>query len=81
MPRRTTSSSSRHAVDPRRRLVSLAEAAEWAGVCERTLRRRIADGTLTAYRLGPRLIRIDLTELGALLREIPTARSPRNAVW
>jgi len=56
-----------------RRLRSIADAAEFAGVNPRTIRRRIADGTLIGYRMGPRLIRIDLNELDALLRPIPTA--------
>jgi len=56
-----------------RRLRSIADAAEFAGVHPRTIRRRIADGTLNGYRMGPRLIRIDLNELDAILRPIPTA--------
>lgn len=55
-----------------RRLVSIAETAAYASVNPRTIRRRIADGTLNAYRLGPRLIRIDLDEVDAWLRPIPT---------
>ncbi len=57
----------------RRHLVSIAEAAQQIGVNPRTIRRRISDGTLTGYRMGPRLIRVDLAELDALLRPIPTA--------
>lgn len=59
----------------RRRLGSIADAAEFAGVNPKTIRRRIADGSLTGYRMGPRLIRVDLAELDALLRPIPTAGS------
>lgn len=58
---------------PSRRLVSLAEAADYAGVAPRTIRRYIAAGRVTGHRLGPRLIRVDLNELDALLRPIPTA--------
>ena len=58
---------------PRRRLAPLNDAAAYAGVHPRTLRRRIADGALTGYRMGPRLIRVDLDELDALLRPIPAA--------
>lgn len=61
--------------NPARRLASLSSAAEYADVCERTLRRRIAAGDLTGYRFGPRVIRIDLNELDAALRPIPSARS------
>lgn len=57
-----------------RRLASLDEAAEFARCSRYTIRRRIADGTLTGYRTGPRLIRVDLREVEArLLRVIPTA--------
>jgi len=58
---------------PRRHLVSLAEAAEQAGCNPKTIRRRISDGSLVGYRMGPRLIRVDADELDALLRPIPTA--------
>jgi len=57
----------------RRRLGSIADAAEFAGVNPKTIRRRIADGSLNGYRMGPRLIRVDLNELDAILRPIPTA--------
>ncbi len=56
-----------------RNLLSIAQAAEHIGVNPRTIRRRIADGCLTGYRMGPRLIRVDLNELDAILRPIPTA--------
>lgn len=58
---------------PTRRPASIAEAAEHIGTSERTVRRYIADGRLTGYRVGPRLIRVDLDELDNLLRPIPTA--------
>ena len=44
-----------------RRLASLNAAAEYASVNERTIRRRIADGALTGYRLGSRLVRVTPT--------------------
>jgi excisionase family DNA binding protein len=43
------------------------------GVTPRTLRNWIAEGRLTAYRIGDKLIRIDRAELDALIRPIPTA--------
>lgn len=55
-----------------RRLAPLNGAAEYAGVHPRTLRRRIADGSLTGYRMGPRIIRVDLNEVDALLTPILT---------
>ena len=41
-------------------LLTLIEAAEIARVHPRTIRRWVADGYLTGYRFGPRLIRIAL---------------------
>lgn len=52
--------------------VSLQDAAEHIGVSTRTLRRRVADGSLTAYRVGPKIIRVNLAEVEASLRPIPT---------
>jgi excisionase family DNA binding protein len=54
-----------------RRRVPIAEAAEYASVSVRTIRRRIADGSITGYRFGARLIRVDLDELDAAMRTIP----------
>ena len=56
-----------------RRFATLPQAAEYAACSTRTLRRRIADGSLPAYRLG-RLLRVDLDELDQAMRRIPTAR-------
>ena len=56
-----------------RRLVSLADAAAYADVSIRTVRRYIAQGRLTGYRVGPRLVKVDLSELVALARPIPSA--------
>jgi excisionase family DNA binding protein len=57
-----------------RRYASLAKAAKYADCNERTLRRHIASGDLTGYRLG-RVIRIDLNELDAWLAPIPTVKA------
>jgi excisionase family DNA binding protein len=54
--------------------VSLAQAAEITEQSVKTVRRRIADGTIPAYRLGPRQIRIKLEDLQAALRRIPSAQ-------
>jgi excisionase family DNA binding protein len=54
----------------RRRLVSMAEAAEIAGVHHLTIRRWIAKGVLTGYRVGPRLIRVDLDELESIIQQV-----------
>ncbi|MGO1316871.1 MAG: helix-turn-helix domain-containing protein [Cellulomonadaceae bacterium] len=58
----------------RGRLVSLADAAMEFSVCTKTIRRRIANGTVTGYKVG-RVIRVDLDELRrALVVTMPTAR-------
>lgn len=46
-----------------RRYAKLSEAAEYLGVTTRTVRQMIADGRLTGYRSGKRLVRVDLNEL------------------
>jgi excisionase family DNA binding protein len=56
---------------PGRRYASLADAAAYLRCNEKTLRRHIAAGDLTGYRLG-RVIRVDLNELDELLNPIPT---------
>lgn len=58
---------------PRRAYESIASAADRTGVSTRTLRRRIADGSLRAYRLGPRIIRLDASEVDQLMVPVPTA--------
>ncbi len=58
---------------PRPRLLAqISVAAERVGCSTKTIRRLIAQGDLTGYRLGSRMIRVDLNELDALLRPIPT---------
>lgn len=56
-----------------RRIASIAAAAEYAGVSTKTIRRYITAGRLAGYRVGPRLVRVNLAEVDALLRRIPTA--------
>ncbi|MDH3026837.1 helix-turn-helix domain-containing protein [Gordonia alkanivorans] len=53
-----------------RRLESLAVAAEYADVSPRTLRRYIASGRLVGYRVGPRLLKVDLNDVDTLLRPV-----------
>lgn len=62
-----------------RHLVSINQAAAHVGVGPRTIRRRIADGSLTGYRMGTRLIRVDLNEVEGLLRPIPAAGGGQRA--
>ena len=53
--------------------LTLEEAAELMSLSTKTIRRRISDGTIPAYRCGGRHIRIRLDELEDALRRIPTA--------
>lgn len=55
-----------------RRLASPSEAARYAGVHTDTIRRYISQGRLTGYRMGKRLIRVDLDQVDAMLTPIPT---------
>jgi excisionase family DNA binding protein len=58
----------------RTQYLSLAEAAELMSVSVKTLRRRIADGTLPAYRCGRRVIRIRLDDLDHVFQRVPAAQ-------
>jgi excisionase family DNA binding protein len=60
-----------------RQLVSISAAAEYLGLSEKSLRRYIASGLITGYRVGQkRLIRVDLNEVESrLLTPIPTAKA------
>jgi excisionase family DNA binding protein len=54
-------------------LITVEDVATRWKVHPRTVRRRIASGDLTAYRVGPHLIRLDSDEVDAMLRPIPAA--------
>jgi excisionase family DNA binding protein len=57
-----------------KRPARLKEAAPYARCTVKTLRNRIADGTLTAWRTGPKLILVDLDEIDRkLIRPVATA--------
>lgn len=64
--RKPTSTSSR-------RYLTLSDAAGWLSLDEKTLRRWISQGRLTAYRVGPKLIRLDADEIESMIRVVPTA--------
>ena len=53
------------------RLMTISAAAEYADVHPVTLRRWVAAGRLPAYRVGPRLLKIDLDDLESIIRPIP----------
>jgi excisionase family DNA binding protein len=54
-------------------MLTIAQAAEAYGCAEKTIRRRISDGSLLSYRVGPRLIRVDRDSLLALARPMAGA--------
>mgnify|MGYP001033085615 CR=1 FL=1 len=51
-----------------RRYGTMSDAAEYLGVTPRTIRQMIADGRLTGYRNGSRLVRVDLNEIDAIMQ-------------
>lgn len=65
-------------LSPARRWIDQRQAAEYLGITDRTLRRMIAAGDLPAYRLGPRLLRIDVGDLDALMRPVPVGGGSRG---
>ena len=48
-------------------LLTIEQVADATGLCQRTIRRRISDGTLRGHRIGPRMIRIERDSVLALL--------------
>lgn len=56
------------------RLGTIGQAAELMCCSDRTIRRMIAAGTVKGYRVGPRLVRIDLDQLATSMRPIHTVR-------
>jgi len=61
-----------HSITPRS-YASIEQAGDLLGCSPRTVRRMIAAGEITGYRLGKRLLRVDLIEVETRLRPIPTA--------
>ena len=60
------------------RTLTLAAAADRTGISVKTLRRRIADGSLPAYRTGRRIIRVSPEEVDGLLK--PELVAPGNRI-
>lgn len=56
-----------------RRPATAAQAAEHYGVCLRTVRRWIASGELPSYRIGRKLIRVDLDDVERLAKPVRNA--------
>ena len=54
------------------RPASITAAAEYAPCGRRSIQRYIEQGKLTAWRFGPKMIRVDLDEIDQLFRPVPT---------
>lgn len=57
----------------RREWLTLQEAADRTGLTTRTIRRYVATGQVTGWRVGTKSIRVTATDVDALFRPIPTA--------
>jgi len=51
------------------------QAGAYAACTEKTIRNFIARGMIPAYRFGTKAIRVDLNDVDALLKRIPTVDS------
>lgn len=69
--------TSRPASDESRRFIRQEAAAERWDVSVDTIRRMISAGKITGYRLNNRIIRVDLAEVDAAFRPIPTVAGAR----
>lgn len=56
------------AVNGGRRYASVADAAAYLGVTDRTIRQMVPDGRLTGFRgLGARVLSVDLNQIDAMM--------------
>ena len=55
------------------RLVGYKAGADYLALSLSTIRRMVSRGDLTAYRVGPKLLRLDADELDRVAHRIPTA--------
>lgn len=53
--------------------ITIKQSATYYGCSQDTIRNRIADGSLPAYRFGGRLIRVKKADLEKLFQLIPSA--------
>lgn len=59
---------------PEKRYSAIPQAATIYDVHDQTIRRWISEGRITGYRFGPRMLRVDLDELDAMLRPLAAAK-------
>jgi excisionase family DNA binding protein len=57
----------------KKKMLSIQEVADIYAVSDRSVRRYIASGRLTAFRVGPRLIRLDAAQVEQELGGEPIA--------
>lgn len=75
--RKKSTAAPRPQGDEGRRFISQPAAAERWDVSVDTIRRLIAAGRITGYRLNNRIIRVDVAEVDAAFRPIPTVAGAR----
>jgi excisionase family DNA binding protein len=51
-------------------LLAISQVAEETGLSTKTIRRRLADGTLRGVRIGPRAIRVERDSIIELLQPL-----------
>lgn len=61
-------------------LLSIRDAAKYLGVSDDTIRRMISRGELSAYRYGPKIIRIDRRDIDKLRRPVTATADYRAAL-
>ena len=64
---------------PSKRLASLRRCAEYLSCEPRTIRRLIAGGHINGYRVGQKMLRVDLNELDAFLQPVRSASKPNGS--
>ena len=64
---------------PHAELVSIRDAGARYHLHPDTIRRRIREGKLTGYKMGQRVLRVDLAELEALFQPISTTKGRVNS--
>lgn len=74
-----TNKKAQHPHDDARRFIRQESAAERWDVSVDTIRRLVAAGTVTGYRLNNRIIRVDVAEVDAAFRPIPTVGNAGGA--
>jgi excisionase family DNA binding protein len=60
------------------RLISITDAAHYLGCDPMTVRNMIKDGRLKAYTLGPRVLRIRLSDIDCVMSPPPEVGGPRG---